>query len=142
MTMKHRLDRTSRYKTSRNLEYRIIKGVNLFYNYRSSTYKSKYTGEGNLVWYKGEEISVNKWCHTIIKNINPEIKTPSLNVWRSVYVNIKTQNKENKKNRSKGNNKYMKVKLQDIPILPEQKKFETEILNNTYLHQDSGCAMQ
>jgi len=111
------------YSSSRDLEYRVLKNIRIKYTIGDVTRKAKYTGEGNMVVYRDERLSVNKFCQLVKKELIPNGKS-NVNVWVSAYVSMIVGGK--KKN----------VYLKHIPILSEYKKYENDILNNKFTNND------
>ena len=110
------------YRSSRDLEYRVKKKARILYTIGDVTRHAKYTGEGNMVIYKDERISINKFCSSVKKELG---LTPNVNVWASAYVLMSNQH-----------NNCLTVKLYKIPVLPKYKEDEDAILNNEISKKD------
>lgn len=106
------------YKTSRDLVFRLPKNTRILYKIGDVIRKAKYTGNGNIVKYRGLSMTVNQFCSFVKTEITPNAKR-NVNVWVTAYVQMKSK----------------PVRLRDIPILPKYKKYENDILNNTYLKE-------
>ena len=107
------------YRTSRDLVFRLPKNAKISYKIGDVIRKAKYTGNSNIVKYRGLPMTVNKFCQFVKAEITPDAKNKNVNVWITAYVQRKPK----------------PVRLKDIPILPKYKKDENDILNDTYLKE-------
>ena len=113
------------YNSSRDLQYRLPKNIRIKYTLGDVTRKAKYTGESNMVIYRDTRMSINKFCRQVKEELIPGGKS-NVNAWISAYVSMK----------DKDRTQTIKVLLKNIPILPEYKKHENEILNNQIKNYD------
>ena len=114
------------YSSSRDLEYRIIKNVRIKLCIKGVTKKSIYTGEGNMVIYDDARMSLNQFGRRVKREILPNCKNDNINIWINAYVTMQDKDKKNS----------IKVLLKDIPILPDYKEHENDILNNKFINFD------
>jgi hypothetical protein len=117
------------YRSSRDLEYRVKKNVPILYKIGDVIRVAKYTGEDNYVKYRDTILTVNKFCRFVLEELIQEELVPkrnsNVNVWVSAYVYMRNSK-----------NQRSTVHLKDIPILPEYKKYENNILNNEINNND------
>ena len=117
------------YRSSRDLEYRVKKNVPILYKIGDVIRVAKYAGNDNYVMYRDTILTVNKFCRLVLEELIREELIPernsNVNVWVSAYVRMKN-----------AKNQPSIVRLKNIPILPEYKKYETKILNNEINNND------
>ena len=115
------------YKSSRDLSYRLPKNVPILHKIGDVIRKAKYTGTQNNVKYRGIIMTVNQFCRFVRQDIRGDSKKTNINVWANAYVKMKNK---------KGS--FQPYLLKDVPILSKYKKYENDILNNTYLKEKTN----